>query len=170
VLLNQRLAEMKRKISAAGFVRTEDAIATIMNRLNKVAALAKGLLLHTCSLSIPPAVLRCVMKQGVVWTDTSVLLFPFLNDARQCDGSALGHFLEFSRCIKRQLQIVVDHVPRNELSLQPLLPSVSKALASWSYSLRSAIRWENNEVVKIQSFRERTLLGELILSHVVGSE
>jgi hypothetical protein len=132
--------------------------------------LVKGLLLHTCSLRIPTAVLRSVLKQGVVWMDMSVLLFPFLNDARQCDATAVGNFLEFSRCIRRQLQIIVDHVRRNEPSLQPLLPMTSKALASWNYSLRSAIRTENDEVLKIEKFRERTLLGELVLSHAVASE
>jgi hypothetical protein len=169
VILNSRLAEIKRKISLSSFVLSEEAVATIMNRLNKIAALMKGLLLHTCSPAIPTNVLRCVLKQGVAWTDTSILLFSFLNDAKECEPASVGNFLDFSRSIKRQLQIIVDHVRRNEKSLQALLPSVSKSLASWSYSMRNVLRTNHDEAIQIEAFRERTLLGDMVTQEA-GSE
>jgi hypothetical protein len=170
ITLNRKLLEIKRRVTANSFLLSDESVATIMNRLNKIVALLKGLLLHTCSAAIPVQVLRSVLKHGCGWADTSVVLFSFLKDAKECDASSVKDFLEFSRCIKRQIQVVVDHVRRNVNSLQPLLPTISKSLASWSYSLRSAIRGDNDEAFRIEAARERSLLGELILADVLSSQ
>jgi hypothetical protein len=161
IALNRRLTEIKRKVTAASFALSEEIIATIMNRLNKIVALLKGLMLHICSAAIPVPVLRTVLKQGCAWADTSVALFPFLTDAKQCDAPSVSDFLEFSRAIKRQVQVVVDHVRRNVITLHPLLPAISKSLASWSYSLKSVIRGDNDEAFRLEAARERALSGEL---------
>ena len=165
--LNRKAHEIKRRISSNNFVITEEAIATIMNRLNKVTVIMKGLLLHTCTLSIPLDVLRVVLRQGVNWIECLVGLFPFLNDAKQCEDHAVQEFLELSRCIARQIQVIVDHVRRNEPTLQSLIPNISKSLASWTYTVKSAMGGRGNEGLKISTCRERTLLGELILTQAV---
>ena len=160
--LNRKILEIKRRITSATFVLTEEAVASIMNRLHKVTIIMKGLLLHTCTVQIPLDVLRSVLRQGVTWTECLVSLFPFLCDAKQCEEKIVRDFLELSRCIVRQLQVIVDHVRRHEPTLHSLIPNISKALASWTYSVKSSMWAKGQQSLQILACKERTLLGEVL--------
>ncbi|OHT11791.1 hypothetical protein TRFO_18689 [Tritrichomonas foetus] len=159
--LNMKLNEAKKKILSNSFIISENLIEAVMNRLNKLAALTKGLLLHTCAEKVPVCVIRVTIRHGVNWLDNVTGLFPFLCDSRDYNFEAFDEFLTLSAAIARQLQSVVDHVRRNEKSLQSLLPGISKSLATWSYALKSSLRSVQEEAELLPA-KERTLVGEVI--------
>lgn len=161
LVINAKLVEIKKRVLSNNYTISEEFINAVMNRLNKLASLAKGLLLQTCGEKIPASLLRVSIKQGISWVDTIVSLFPFFCDSREFNSEAIDEFLDVCADIVRQLQTVVDHVRRSEKSLQNMLPSISKSLASWSYSLKSCLS-AVQEDTKLEPAKERTLSGEII--------
>lgn len=159
--LNAKLTEVKKKILSNNFTISEDFISAVMNRLNKLASLTQGLLLQTCGEKIPTSVLRVSLKQGTNWIDALTSLIPFLCDSREYNPESIDDFLDVCANNARKLQTVVDHVRRNEKTLQSMLPSISKSLASWSYSLKSCLS-AVQEDTKLEPAKERTLTGEII--------
>lgn len=163
ITLYHHLALFKKQITRNNRVLTDEAIVMMMNRLNRVNAVMKGLLLHTCNISIPSSVLKVILRYGTNWIDASIALFAFLGDAKDADYNAVQQYISISRLIKRQMQIIVDHVRRNEKSLLSCLPSISRALSSWTYSLKNVFgKCDNGEGLMISTFRERNLVGEII--------
>lgn len=161
VVVNAKLTEIKKKILSDNIAISEELIRAILNRMNKLATLTKGLLLQTCGEKVHTSLLRVSIKQGTSWVDSLTNLIPFLCDSREFNSEAIDEFLDVCAHIVRQLQTVVNHVRRHEKTLQNMLPSISKSLASWSYSLKSCLS-AVQEDTKLEPAKERTLSGEIL--------
>jgi hypothetical protein len=171
--LNKKLGEFQKKLKADSTgVLGEASIAAMMERLSQIADLTKALVANISSPSVPSKVHRLVLTQGATWIDSSKSLFAFLKDAREVDGDAVDAFMEDVRAVRTNMQSVVDHVRRNIPDLQNLLPTMSKALSSWSYVAKqafSAIAAETS-TVRVRAMPLRTIEGDVILTQQTDGE
>jgi hypothetical protein len=165
--LNKKLGEFQKNLkSDAPGILDEASIAAMMERLAQIADLTKALVVNISAPSVPAKVHRLVLTQGPAWIDNSKALFGFLRDAREVDEEAVDSFIDSIRAVRNNMQVVVDHVRRNTPELQMLLPSMSKALSSWSYAAKQAfstIGFENARV-RVGVMPIRTIEGDIIPS------
>lgn len=162
--INSKISEISKKLKTNQFdVLNEQNVLALLDLIKNLGLLAKKLIQNISNNDVTSAILAKVIPYGSSWMENCTQLLDFLKDACQVSKEDTVAFISTNRCIRRNLQALIDHVRKNFPNSEKSLPRLTKAVESWSYNLKNSFQdVYDGEALIMEKMPDRDIEGNRI--------